>query len=337
MRVGINPTRMASTDYRPARVTVCVLTFVPEQVGYFARRFDVMKLCLHSLLENTDKPYDLLVLDNGSCGEVVEYLRRLRDQGAITYLILCSRNIGINGGQRIMFNAAPGEVIAYSQDDVCFDPGWLPASLEILDTFPRVGLVSGIAVREQFRYGNRYLPAYLSDYPEISVKRGHFIPDAWETEFHESLGRDGTSWANDTRAAYEDIVLEHRGVKAYSTAVHFQYTARKPIALEGLGTSWDRRLMIGPDLEMDERIDGLGYARLSTFQRFVRHMGNAVTPALAQAVAGGVPQGVKTWSPPEAWAQSLIRRKPINGILRRIYNWSYFLLTYAPDKWQRSR
>jgi hypothetical protein len=33
--------------------------------------------------------------------------------------------------------------------------------------------------------------------------------------------------------------------------------------------------------ELDSRIDDLGYLRLSTLDRYVRHMGNVITPALA--------------------------------------------------------
>ena len=317
MRIGKSPSRSESTEYRPARVTACVLTFIPEEIGYFAKRLDVLRLSLHSLLANTDAPFDLMIFDNGSCQAVVDYLRSLQEQGVVRYLICSSQNIGIHAGLQIMFNAAPGEVIAYSQDDVLFFPGWLPASLQILDTFPRVGMVSGLAVREQFGYGNRYLQAYLSEFPEISVERGHFIPDDWEIEFYESTGRDAQSGLEGARTAFEDVVLEYKGIKAYSTASHFQYVARRAVVLEGLGASWDGRLMVGPDIEMDERIDNRGYARLSTFQRYVRHIGNAITPALAKSAVGGTPKRLKTASPPAPWFRSILRRRLFHGYLLR--------------------
>ena len=45
MRMGCAPPREKVTDHLPARVTVCVLVFIPEQVGYYAYRFDVLKRC----------------------------------------------------------------------------------------------------------------------------------------------------------------------------------------------------------------------------------------------------------------------------------------------------
>ncbi len=40
-RIGMNPARGHRTGYIPARVTVAVLTHLPEAAGYFRERFDV--------------------------------------------------------------------------------------------------------------------------------------------------------------------------------------------------------------------------------------------------------------------------------------------------------
>jgi hypothetical protein len=78
-----------------------MLTYLPNQAGYFAERMAVTRLSLESLIAHTPKPYDLFVFDNGSCGELVDYLCHLRDEGAINYLILSDRNIA---GGRIAGN-----------------------------------------------------------------------------------------------------------------------------------------------------------------------------------------------------------------------------------------
>jgi glycosyltransferase involved in cell wall biosynthesis len=329
MRVGMNPSRRQLSNYHPAQVTICVLVFIPEQIGYFAHRFDVLKLCLQSIVKHTDYPHDLLVFDNGSCPEVVEYLQLLRNQGFIQYLILSANNVGIQEALKIMFNAAPGEVIAYSQDDVLFYPGWLQAHLEILDAFPRVGMVSGVPVREQFQYGNRYLQTYLSDYPEVSVEYGYFIPDDWERDFYISTGRKADEEMAAARRAYKDIVLEYKGVKAYSTAVHFQYVAFKEVILQGLSKEWEARLMVGPDMETDARIDSLGYARLSTFQRHVQHIGNVISPELKKSLSVlGLAGKLKAWTPPAPLVEKILQLRIIRAVLTRLHNWSYFLLRY---------
>jgi glycosyltransferase involved in cell wall biosynthesis len=327
MRVGMNPFRTQINVYHPARVTICLLVFIPEQIGYFAWRFEVFKLCFQSIIKNTDHPYDILIFDNGSCSEVVDYLRSLQDSGIIQYLILSSQNIGIAGAIRIMFKAAPGEVLAYSQDDIFFQPGWLQAHLQILDNFPKVGMVSGSPVREQFRYGNQYLQSYLSEYPNVSFEYGHFIPDKWERDFYTSTGRDADECMKTARLENKDILLEYKGIQAYSTAVHFQYIVLKDVMMKGLGNSWEPRLMAGPDVELDNKIDQMGYARLSTFQRYTQHLGNVITPELEKSISLLVPlRKIKTWAPPGPFIEKLIRGRIIRGILARLYNWSYFLL-----------
>jgi glycosyltransferase involved in cell wall biosynthesis len=325
----MNPSRLRITDYHPARVTICLLVHIPEQIGYFAHRLDVLKLCLRSILTHTEGSFELLVFDNGSCLEVVDYLRSLQEDGAIQYLFLSSRNIGISSALKIMFSAAPGEIIAYSQDDVLFLPGWLQAHLEILDTYPRVGMVSGMPVREQFRYGNQYLPNYLSEFPEVSAKYGHFIPDKWERDFYESGGRDVEKELETIRVAYKDILLEYKGIKAYSTAVHFQYVARKSVILQGFEAKWEERLMVGPDVEIDKRIDILGYARLSTNQRYVRHIGNIITHDFEKIVASfGLTGEIKILIPPPHFIECLLQKRIIRGIFKRLNNWSYFMFNY---------
>jgi glycosyltransferase involved in cell wall biosynthesis len=332
MRLGLSPTRKESTDYSPCRVTVCVLVHIPDRLGYYAHRFEVLKLCLQSIFQHTHSAYDLLVFDNGSCPEVIDYLRLLRDQGAIQYLILSAHNIGIYGALKIMFQAAPGEVIAYSQDDVFFYAGWLEEHLKILDTFPRVGMVSGVAVREQFRYGNKYLQTYLSEFSEVSVKEGRFIPDDWEVDFFVSTGRYPYKALEETRN-YEDIMLEYKGIKVYSTAVHFQYVAFKDVILQGLSKYWDARLMEGPDVEIDEKIDSMGYARMATLQRYVRHIGNVVTFDFKEEISAlGLNDELSIWKPPKPVLLRLVQPRIIRIILNRFSNWLYCLLRYRQVK-----
>ena len=72
----MNPARHRVSDYTPARVTVAMLVYLPHLTGYFKHRFDVVKLSVASLLNNTSLDNDLLVFDNGSCEEVKTWLRK---------------------------------------------------------------------------------------------------------------------------------------------------------------------------------------------------------------------------------------------------------------------
>jgi len=302
---------------------------IPDQLGYSAHRFDVLRLCLRSLLCHTpEDSYDLFVLDNGSCAEVVDYLRELHDRGDIDCLMLLGRNIGKINACRMIFEAATGDVIAYSDDDIFFSQGWLEAQLNLLDTFPRVGMVSARPVRKQFGYGNRYLPAYLSDFPDVAVEYGHFIPDEWEVEFLRSTGRSVTGLAS-IKESRTDIRLEYRGLQAYSTAAHFQFLAPKSLILVGWARGADR-VTGSEERRIEESIDEMGYARLSTMERYVRHIGNVVTRDLLEEVGGSLPpvEDLVLWSPPSPLLARLARPRLVRAILRRLNEWSYALLHY---------
>ena len=142
-RIGINPSRGKTLDFSPARTTVAVLVYAPYQAGYFQHRLDVTRMTIESILTNTHEAYDLLVFDNGSCPEMVAYLQSLYEQGAIDYLLLSKQNIGKLNALRMIVDTAPGEIVAYTDDDVFHLPGWLGEHLKIIDTFPNVETVTG--------------------------------------------------------------------------------------------------------------------------------------------------------------------------------------------------
>ncbi len=279
-RIGINPARHQLSDYTPARVTAVMITYVPHLEGYFRYRFDVLRLSLSSLLANTGLPCDFLVFDNGSCGPVVDYLRGLRDRGALRYLILSSSNIGKIGAFQLAFGAAPGEMIAYADDDIFFYPGWLEEHLRILEAFPKVGMVSGMPVRNASTYAITAVQELMHRGENgVTYRLERRIPDDWEDDWALSTGRDPQEHRRAMQAA-QDIVLCAQGVEAIAGSNHFQFMARKDVLQQALPKQWSGRLM-GQMVELDNAVDGMGYLRLATTGRFARHIGNAISPALA--------------------------------------------------------
>jgi glycosyltransferase involved in cell wall biosynthesis len=147
MRLGQNPAKSIRHVAQPEKVTVAVTAYIPFLGGYYTHSFEVLKVCLGSILANTDQPFDLMVFDNASCPEVVRFLETLREQGKIQFLILSSKNVGKVGAWNTIFGAAPGEYIAYSDMDVYYYPGWLSKHLAVFDAFPEAGTVAGLPRR----------------------------------------------------------------------------------------------------------------------------------------------------------------------------------------------
>jgi glycosyltransferase involved in cell wall biosynthesis len=286
-RIGINPARGKISDYHPAKVSLAVITYIPDLSGYFEHRLEVLQLVLSSLHAHTPQPYDLLVFDNGSCSTVVDYLRQSQSDGQINYLILSRQNIGKIGALRILFEAAPGEIIAYNDDDILFYPGWLEAHLEILEHFPQAGMVSGTPVRNAARHARKSLEQIADqNVPGLSVAFERRIPDEWEIDWALSTGRDPQAYLQETQGQLDMVLhVERSGAQGFYEAIgsanHFQFISRKGVLLQALPSEWSGKLM-GHMLELDEAVDNLGYLRLSTTQRYTRHLGNALSEQVIQ-------------------------------------------------------
>jgi hypothetical protein len=299
-RIGINPARGKISSHRPAPVTVAVLTYLPYLSGYFEHRLEVLKLVFTSLFANTTPPYDLLVFDNGSCSTVVDFLLEMsqseKSGGAktIDYLLLSSKNIGKIDALKIMFSAAPGDIIAYNDDDILFYPGWLEAHQEILECFPKVGMVSGLAVRVAAEHARKSLDKLANEgAPGLIILRERRIRDDWEADWAISTGRDPQAHLQSTRENMDLVLRQEKPgkqgvVEAIGSANHFQFVSPKQVILQALPSDWSGKLM-GSMIELDEALDNLGYLRLSTASRFTRHLGNTLSEAvIEEALALGL-------------------------------------------------
>lgn len=281
MRVGQNPAKFVKDVAKPARITIAVLNYIPFLSGFYAEMLDVLKTCLGSISEGADLPYDLMVFDNGSCEEVHQYLLQEREQNRIQYLILSEKNLGKGGAWNIIFGGAPGEIIVYTDSDCYFYKGWLSRSLEILETYPNVGMVTARPFRTKEELYNCTVE-WAERAKSVLVKRGQVIP--WKTfkEFDLSLGQT----EEEIRLHYEtteDIQLTYKGVSAIVGASHWQFTARKDVLTEFLPFSMDRPM--GQVRQLDRRMNEAGYLRLMPTEPLAMNMSNTLRNLPGQELA----------------------------------------------------
>ncbi|MFW5713984.1 MAG: glycosyltransferase family A protein [Brevefilum sp.] len=327
-RIGQNPSRGKTLEYAPARTTVAVLVYAPHEAGYFMDRLDVTRLTIESILANTEEPFDLLVFDNGSCPEMVDYLEGLYEQGLIDYLMLSKRNIGKLNALRVIFNSAPGEIVAYTDDDVFHLPGWLKAHLEIIDTYPNVGAVTGFYIRQRVVMSSESTVAF-ADQPEVETQIGQLMPRKWEKEYIINSGRTWEQYHEEV-AGVEDIIVKYDGLEAWVSAHHFQMVCPKIVVQEILDEmlpeDWSDRLM-GRMVEMDDRMDEKGYLRLCTREQTVRLMGNAISQEVADLAEqhGMRVQAVDSTKRSQGLMGRLSKvgwiRYVLQGVVNRIYRW----------------
>jgi hypothetical protein len=318
MRKGQNPAKFVKQVAKPERITVAVLNYIPFLSGFYAETLDVLKTCLGSIWENSDLPYDLMVYDNGSCQEAVDFLVEAQGEGKIQYLILSEKNMGKGGAWNIILEAAPGEIIAYTDNDAYFYPGWLSKSVEILETYPNVGMVTSRPFRTSPELYSS-TAAWAAGEPQADCQEGQFIP--WEVfkSFEMSLEMSEEA----ARKRYEetsDLRLTYKGVTAHAGASHWQFLAYKKVLEPYLPFSMDRPM--GQVRLLDQRINEAGLLRLMTSEPLAQNMSNRLEWVHA-------PEDAKTTAKPAA---NPLRRKILNtpvvkrvllGTYDRIFRWYY--------------
>ncbi|MEW6649267.1 MAG: glycosyltransferase family A protein [Chloroflexota bacterium] len=272
MRVGQNPAKFVKEVAKPERITVAVLSCIPFLSGFYAESLEVLKVCLRSTQDEPGLPFDLMVFDNGSCAEVQDWLLEEQRAERIQYLILSKKNLGKGGAWNMMLSGAPGEYIVYADSDVLFRPGWLKRCVDILETFPNVGMVTARPYRTSPDFYASTVAWGEAD-AEASVERGHFIPYEVFREFDLSLGQT----EEEIRQRYdssEDVRLTYRGVQAIAGASHWQFLARKDTLAQFLPFNMQRPM--GQVRQLDQRVNDAGLLRLMPTEPLAMNMSNTL-------------------------------------------------------------
>ena len=192
MRTKINPNKLLdkkkiySNIFKPKKITICLLTYIPNNIGYYKERLNILKITLDSLLTNTNKNlYDLIVLNNSNYAKSTSLLKNYYNQKKIDLLVNANENLGVINGMNLLFNIAPGEIICSIQDDVFFEKNWLEESMKIIKNFPKVGYVSTIPCRSNQNKKN--LNLCKKNFKNLKNKKIIWQKD-WDKLYAQSVG-----------------------------------------------------------------------------------------------------------------------------------------------------
>jgi glycosyltransferase involved in cell wall biosynthesis len=263
-------------------------------------------------------PFDLMVFDNGSCLEVREFLVKEKEEGRIQYLILAEKNMGKGGAWNVMLAGAPGEIIAYTDSDVLFSSKWLSRSVEILETFPNVGMVTA----RPFRTPPELIESTLKWAKDnAQLEEGQFI--SWERflEFNLSLGQ--TEEENKkVYAETRDWRIVYKGVSAMAGASHWQFTAYKSTLQQFLPFDMDKPM--GQVRQLDKRMNNAGLLRLMVSDPLAMNLSNTLGYLRGELGKGS---GRERRKRKEGLGRRVLELGPIKKMLltvyNRIFNWYY--------------
>lgn len=263
MRIGQNPLKQATIEPLK-KVVVLVITHLPEMGSqYHKNRLGVVKKSLSTLIANNMyDDHSLFIWDNGSCKALTQCLYYDYEPERL----ILSRNIGkTNALKSVMRMLRPGTILAYGDDDIEYFPNWLQPQIDILETFPNAGTVTGWPTRLESRWGEESTKKWAQDY-----KVDRFIPEKWEKDYCDSLGRDWPTHQLNTKND-KDFRINYKGVQAYATSHHCQFVCY-PERVEPL-VPWTDRAMAN-ERDFDMAVDNAGLLRLATVERYTRHIGN---------------------------------------------------------------
>ena len=266
MRTEMNPNRQAKADgYAPYIASSIV--HLPNFKGYHEQRFEVVKTSLTTMRENAGLDCQILIWDNGSCQEFRDWLL---NEYKPDYVVL-SNNVGLSNARAGLIRMLPPDVIlGVADDDMYYYPDWFKAQVELMNYFPNVGQVSGYPVRTQMRWGNRRTLEWARKV--AVVEEGSFIPSEWDRDYCTSIGRD-YEWHKKYTENDMDKRITYRGVQAYAFAHHCQFICKVKLLANLMNFTTEA---MSDDKPFDWAVDTTGMLRLTTINRYTRHIGNVL-------------------------------------------------------------
>jgi GT2 family glycosyltransferase/glycosyltransferase involved in cell wall biosynthesis len=104
----------------------------------------ITRQCLESIFTHTSYPrFEVIVVDNASTDNTVEYLHSIAAAHPNVRLVLNSKNLGFAAGNNQGVSAATGEYIVFLNNDTVVTPGWLSRLISHLKD-PQVGAVGPV-------------------------------------------------------------------------------------------------------------------------------------------------------------------------------------------------
>jgi len=196
-------------------------------------------------------------------------------------------------------------------------PGWLERHLEVIDTYPKVGAVTGMYIKPHMKEGI-FSSLEFAKNAKVKAEYGTLIDKELEQHYIDQTGR---TWEKDKEeiSGLEDVRLTYKGIQTFVSSGHYQFTAKKAAILQALPAVWTGNLM-GQMRELDVAIDELGLLRLCTTPPTLRLLGNLIDQSTAEELSKyGVDVKSAQKKTTSGWKKNFLRSKPVQKVAYFFY------------------
>lgn len=272
MRIGTNPNINSTIDFSVKSHRVIIPIYIPNAEGYFVDAFNVLKVCIDSLLKTINKDTAITLISNASSKEVNDYISNLYSKRKVDKVVFNSENVGKINAIITETRASFEEFITYSDADVFFDKGWLKQTFTMFKNVPKAGFVSMNPTPYNCSHANSTI---LDNMFTILFKKQktNTVCSYLDLEhFFNSVGR--TKEALDKAFNGECYTVSNENY--IIGAGHFCCTIRKTPTLKEI-PSEQSKIVLSTSSDagyLDIPFDKTGLWRISSPKAFVWHMGN---------------------------------------------------------------
>ena len=339
MRIGENPTKFARRNKGlvqlntkvPARLLAATVVYIPRLSDYYAESLSILKASLQSLRKTIPDDFDLLVYDNGSCDEVMEYLQAELAAGRIDWLWRSSGNMKKIGAWNHIFGAAQSELVYYFDCDILHRPGWYERCQAVFDAYPHAGIVNAapIPMKDPEKVDKVLSTTLqmLNDSAEISSESGQFTSDDWYREFGESLGSHADEFLVKSRR-FDQVKAVCNGVEAFAQIWHAQFLVKTELLRPYFPRPRDWADG-NNDEAFDRFLNELPVLKLGITEPLVAHLGNTVAERYRDEIDGllGDPGGgQKIRRRQGGWRRQLLRIPGMRALMLRLHAFTFKLI-----------
>ncbi len=109
-------------------------------VNFNGKRF--LKECLSAVLGANYPNFEVIVVDNASTDQSVEFLSNSFPEEKRLKIIINQENLGFGPANNVGFEEAKGDYIVFLNNDTSVEPEWLAALVDAMENDETIGLAS---------------------------------------------------------------------------------------------------------------------------------------------------------------------------------------------------